>query len=348
VKARSAAIQGGLAAVGLIAAYVTWQRPKESLKSDSIVIVDASKNSLERVRYEDGTRSVELTKKDRMLVSLAFLPGKRPVVDAGISLVELDGGVDGGTMSVVVKPPEPSPDRTVFANDRADTVWAKLSPFEGTRALGKLPKEKLDEFGITGSERKLEMQVAGLSHRFTISRPVAGLIGNYAQDEKSGEVFVISSALFNDLDPNSQLLVDRRLHLFKQGEYDAFTLSAPDGRKAAFVQSGGDIPQTAKIARAATPEKPEELAKNWHDKIWNRLIVTEVLSQGEVPKAGEPKPALRIDYSLKGKEKGFIELGLDPTKGTWARSENTPGWVSIHQGSEEIILEGEKQLLDAK
>lgn len=348
MKARSAAIQGGLAAVGLIAAFATWQRPKETVKSDSVVIVDASKTSLERVRYEDGTRSVELSKKDRMLVTLAFLPGKRPVFDAGISVVELDGGVDGGTIPVVVKPPDPAPDRTVFANDRADTVWAKLSPFEGSRALGKVSAEKLSEFGVTGSERKLELQVSGLSRRFTISRPVPGLIGLYAQDEKTNDVFVISSSLFNDLDPNSQLLVDRRLHLFKQGDYDAFTLSATDGRKTAFVQSGGDIPQTAKIARAATPEKPDELAKNWHDKIWNRLIVTEVLAAGETPKAGAPVTKLRIDYSLKGKEKGFLELALDPTQGTWARSENTPGWVSIHQGSEEIMLEAEKQLLDGK
>lgn len=346
MKARSAALQGGLAVAGLIAAYMTWQRPKESVKAESVVIVDAAKNSLERVRYEDGNRAVTLEKKDRFLVTLAFMPGKRPAeFDAGITMVEIDGGVDGGvdagTLLASSKPAPPPPDRTVFANDRADTVWTKLTPFEGSRALGKLGPEKLAEVGLTSSDRKLELQVAGVSHRFTISRPVSGLIGNYAQDEKSGDVFLISSSLFNDLDPNSQLLVDRRLHLFKPTEYDAFTVTV-NGKEAAFVQTGADIPQTARVARAATPDKAEELAKNWHEKVWNRIIVTDVLSADETPKAGVPAVQLRIDYSLKGQKKGFLELAVDKTKGTWARSENTPGWVSVHQGTEDIILEGDK------
>jgi hypothetical protein len=345
VKARSAALQGGLAVAGLIAAYVTWQRPKESVKAESVVIVDATKNSLERVRYEDGTRVVTLEKKDRFLVTLAFLEGKRPqAFDAGISLTEVDGGVDGGTIVATVKPPEPAPDRTVYANDRADTVWVKLTPFEGSRALGKLSNEKLDEVGLTSTNRRLELQVAGLTHRFLISRPVSGLIGNYAQDEKSGEVFLISSSLFNDLDPNSQVLVDRRLHLFKPTEFDAFVVKS-EGKEVAFVQTGADIPQTAKVARAATPDKADELAKNWHEKIWNRLIVTEVLSENELPKAGAPTVMLRLEYSLKGKPKGWLELGMDRSKSTWARSENTPSWVAVHQGSEEIILEGQKLIV---
>ncbi len=344
MKARSAALQGGLALAGLVAAYTTWQRPKDSMKSESVVVVDATKNSLERVRYEDGVRSVAVEKKDRLMVTLAYLPGKRPVIDAGVALVEVDAGVDGGSVLATSKPAEPTPDRTVFANDRADTVWTKLTPFEGSRALGVLSKEKLDEVGLTNSERKLELQVAGVNRRFTISRPVSGLIGNYAQDEKSGEVFLISSSLFNELDPNSQLLVDRRLHLFKPTEFDAFTVKAGE-KSAAFVSTGADIPQTAKVARAATPDKAEEMVKNWHDKIWNRLIVTEVLSLGEMPKLGEPKVQLRFEYTQKGSPKGWLELGFDPKGGTWARSENTPSWVSVHQGSEELILEGLKVAL---
>lgn len=349
MKARSAALQGGLAIAGLIAAYVTWQRPAESSKKESVVLVEATKSSLEKVRYEDGVRSVTVEKKDRLLVSLAYLPGKRPVFDAGVEVIleidaGVDAGVDGGVLRVSSRPPEPTPDRTVFANDRADTVWAKLTPFEGTRALGQLPKEKLEELGLTNSDRKLELTVAGLPHRFTISRPLSGIIGSYAQDEKTGEVFLISSSLFNELDPNSQLLVDRRLHLFKPSEFDAFTVKAGE-KSASYVQTGAEIPQTAKIAKAGSPDKAEELVKNWHEKIWNRLIVTEVLSADEQPKAGAPQVQLRLDYALKGQPKGWLELGFDPGGATWARSENTPSWVSVHQGSEEIILEGIKQAI---
>ena len=99
------------------------------------------------------------------------------------------------------------------------------------------------------------------------------------------------------------------------------------------------------MSRATTPDKAEELVKNWHDKLWNRLIVTEVLSQGELPKAGEPQVQLRVDYTLKGQPKGWLELAFDPRGGTWARSENTPSWVSVHQRSEEIIIEGQKLIV---
>ena len=94
MKARSAAAQGGLAIAALVAAYVTWQRPTESMKNDSAVVVDASKSSLERVRYEDGTRFLSVEKKDRLLVTLAYMPGKRPSVDAGEGAGS--GGFDGG------------------------------------------------------------------------------------------------------------------------------------------------------------------------------------------------------------------------------------------------------------
>lgn len=348
MKARSAALQGGLAAIGLVAAYLTWQRPKDTGKAESVVILEATKTSLERVRFEDGTRFVALEKKDRFFVSQGFLPGKRPEpVDAGLSQVTIDGGVDGGTPLVAnFKPPIVLPDRTAFANDRADTVWGRLTPFEGTRALGQLSAEKRSEVGLADSPRMLEIQVSGIVNRFIISKPMSGLIGNYAQNEKTGEVFLIGAGLFNDLDPNSQLLLDRRLHRFQKTDVDAFTVSL-NGRQGAFVQQGGNAHEAPTVARASSPDKPDELAKNWHDKVWDRVIVTDVLGVGETPPHGEPQVQLRIEYSQKGQSKGWFEWGLDPSKGTWARSENTPGWVSIHDGSQEVFLEAEKILNSA-
>ncbi len=341
MKARSAALQGGLAAVGLIAAYTTWQRPAESQQKDSVVMVEASKNSLERVRYEDGVRAVTVEKKDRLYVTLAYLPGKRPDWDAGLPVELTDGGVDGGAV-IAARPPEPPPDRTLFANERADTLWGRLTPFEATRALGKLPQDKLGELGLVGTERKLVLNIAGATNTFLISKPVNGLIGNYAQNEKTGEVFLISSSIFNELDPNSQLLVERRLHAFKPSEFDAFTVTV-EGKSASFVQLGGENPTTARIAPAATPEKADELVKNWHDKLWNRLIVTEVLQKDEPPKVGVPNVVLRVDYTLKGQPKGWLEIGHHPGTNTmWARSENTASWVGLHQGAEETALEGAK------
>jgi Domain of unknown function (DUF4340) len=345
VKARSAAVQGGLALAGLVAAYVTWQRPKETVKSEATIsVMSASKQTLEQVHFDDGTRFVDVVKKvdgePRLWVTSGFLPGKTPPpFDAGEPVL-LDGGVDAGLIAVS-PPPEPPPTREVLANDRADNVFSRFMPFEATRALGTLNSEKLDELGLAGSERHLALTVAGQVRSFIVSKPISGIIGSYVQDARSGEVFLVQSSIFNELDPTSQLLVDRRLHTFKQADFDAFTVTL-EGKKTDFVQTDAAISATAKVARASAPEKADELAKNWHDKIFNRLVVTEVLGKGETPKPGEPKVALRLDYSSHGVKKGWLEIGFDQKKGTWARSENTASWVSIHQGSEEMVLEATK------
>lgn len=352
MKLRSTAIQGGLALVGLVAAYLTWQRPPEQTKADAVTVVSATKQSLDRLHFEDGTKFIDVTRKteggSRLWVTLGFLPGKAPVFDAGVAeLVSLDGGqADGGALAKLTPPPEPPPTRETYANDRADSLFAKFTPLEAQRALGTLPKEKLDELGLVGSERKLDVYVAGVPRSFVVSKPVSGIIGSYVQDVKSGEVFLLQSSVFSELDPGSTLLVDRRPHAFKQAEFDKFVVKV-DGKDTAFVQTNAEIPQTAKVAREASPDKPDELAKNWHDKVWNRLIVTEVLGRGELPKAGEPQVQLRIDYSARGTPKGWLEVGADPSGGTWMRSENTASWVSVHQGAGELVLEAKKVVAPA-
>ena len=340
MKAKSALLQLVLAVVGLTLAYMTWQRPKNVSVEKRVTIADATKQSLELVHFEDGTRFVELHREgDVNWVKVGYLPGKEPApVDAGTTMMTVDAGVDGGLMQVALPPPMILPTRETRANERATEIFTKMTPFEATRALGVLPAEKLAELGLSDSERKLELTIAGVKRAFAISRVMPGVIGAWAQDLASKEVFLLDGTTLTDLDPSSLMLVDRRLHTFKAVEFDRFTVKL-GGKQAEFIQTNADIQQTAKVARVATPEKGDEIAKNWHDKIWSRLVVTEVLGKGEVPRGGEPEVALRIDYTSNGKQKGFLELGFDKNKSTWGRSENTANWVAIHQGSEEIIIE---------
>jgi hypothetical protein len=341
VRSSSVVISGALALAGLVAAYVTWQRPKETVQADQVTVLDATKQSLERVRFDDGARFVDVVKRlepdSSLWVTLGFLPGKAPVPDAGAALEP----VDGGAVPALAQAPAPPPTRTTRANERATTLWGRFTPFTGTRALGVLPEAKLDELGLVASGRTLEVTVAGVTHRYVASRPVSGIIGSYVMDAQSKEVFLLPTTVFSELDPASTLLVDRRLHTFKQSEFDGFTVKLGEA-SADFVQTDATLPTTAKVAKRASPDAPDEMAKNWHDKVWNRLVVTEVLGEGELPKAGEPRAALRIDYTLRGAPKGWLELATDPAGATWARSENTAGWVSIHQGSEQLVLEARK------
>jgi hypothetical protein len=52
MKVRGAMIQGGLAGLGLIAAYATWQREPERAAGE-VMVLDAKKSTLERIRFEE-------------------------------------------------------------------------------------------------------------------------------------------------------------------------------------------------------------------------------------------------------------------------------------------------------
>src|SRR4029077_20935318 len=61
MRARGAAIQGGLAALGLVVAYTTWQREPERSPGEAVVL-DVAKGDVSLVRYDDGTKWVELSR----------------------------------------------------------------------------------------------------------------------------------------------------------------------------------------------------------------------------------------------------------------------------------------------
>lgn len=343
MKASSAAVNGALAVAGLLAAYVTWQRPKEISNNDNVTVLEATKATLGKIRYEDGARILEV-----------FVPeGEKAVwlrqemVPTELTKVALpgidypDGGValDAGAKTVEIRPGVPQPPRVMRGNERADALRLRFTPFEAVRALGKLSPEKQKELGLEGSVRKLTIDVSGQSHSYIVSNPMPGMIGTYLRDEKDNGVYLLTGSLMSELEPSSQALIDRRLHAFRGPDFDEFVI-AYDDKKHAYTQKDAEIPQTMKVFPKGT-EKADDLVRNWHDKVWNRLIVTEVLGKGELPKSGEPKVEMRIEYLGRGSLKGFIELGkLGPE--LWARTENTASWVGIHTGTDDVIAEAKK------
>lgn len=340
MKARGAAVQGALAVAGLAAAYFTWQRPPTPDASE-VVVLDATKNALEKVRYDDGTRWVELSRTREQGEPVVWLTqGGRPAPAAPVS----DGGVDGGALAASLPPPPaplPTEPRVFRGGERADKAYDRFAPLRATRALGTLSEEKVKELGLQDSKRRLEVSASGVQRRFVVASATTGLAAPYLQDEQDKKVYLVSSALFTELDPTSQQLFERRLHAFKAGDFDAFTVAA-EGKSKAYVVTGAETPAQTRVAPKASPDKPDEVAKLWHDKVMSRLMVTEVLPRGEKPKAGEPTVALRVDYAARGKPKGWLELGNDPAGGLWARTELTANWVGVHTTAEDVVKEAKK------
>lgn len=345
---------GALAATALGAAYLTWQRPKESKTDNTVKVLDASKTSLTKIHYEDGTRFIDITRvveaEPVIWLKQGFLEGKSPVFDAGVPDAPADAGLTADGGAAVSKPPPPAPPpvpptRELRGNDRAEKSWEKFTPFEAVRALGQLPDAKLKELGLDASPKLLELTVAGTAHQFRVSSPGAGFVGQYVMNLRSKDVYLLAAGTLSEIEPSSTTLVDRRLHTFKAADYDSFVVTLVEsGQKKEFVQTDAQIPQTTKVAPKEQPDKPDEFAKNWHDKVWNRMIVTDVLGKGETPPGGEPAVLIRVDYFQKGKPKGFVEIARSTgvAVNVFGRSENTAGWVALHTGVEEMALEAKK------
>jgi len=339
MKARGAAIQGALAVIGLATAYATWQRAPETSPGE-VVVLDAGKNDLAKIRYEDG---------EGKWVELEPGPGKEGVwMRVSARGFEVVGGKPSKTPQ--------QPERFLRGSEAAERLFEHFAPLRATRALGALPADKLKEVGLEAPKKKIEVTARGGKTVYLIGTPPAGVSSPYVKDERDGRVYVLSGGVVSELESAPGWLVERRLHAFQPADFDGVTVTS-GGKKRELVVTGTPGTPGAKLASKATPDKADDLAKNWHEKVW-RAAPTEVLGQKEVPKLGEPQVAVRVDYARKGKAAGWIEIAsvsrpkpIDqsaatpppgPTTEHYARTEHTAGWVKLPGNSDELIKEAEK------
>jgi hypothetical protein len=338
MKTQAAAVQGGLAALGLIAAYTTWQREPER-KAGEVVVVSASLGDVQKIRYEDGTSTptkwVELEPRKEADGSRAWLR------------VSARGDAKAKTET---------PERELRGNESATKVLEKFAPLKATRALGVLPADKLKELALDAPKKRIELVARGQKRVFLVGNSPFGMSDPYVRDEADNKVYVLGGGIFADLENAPIRLVDRQLHDWKTSDFDGLVVTAGD-KKRELVQTSPEVPAQAKLASKSG--RTDELAKNWHDKLF-RLVVADVLGKGESPKAGAPQITLRVDYTMRGRPKGFLEIGRvvplppadqntssnapPPTPATeyYARSEPTPGWVKLSGAPEQLLTEGAK------
>jgi hypothetical protein len=328
MNVRGAAVQSGLAALGLVVAYTTWQREPERAPGE-VVVVDVNKSDVTSVRLDDGAgKTVELERRK---------DGRDEEPRVWLKL------------SADIKQKKPA--RELPGNEGADRLWDKFAPLRATRSLGTLKADKLKELGLDAPKKKLELTARGVKHTFAVGSSPFGVSDPYVKDEQDGRIYVLGGGVINDLESAGVRLVDRQLHAFKPGDYDTVTISA--GGKSRTLQAPPSENQFAAKLVNAKSGKPDDMAKNWHDKVW-RTMVTEVLGKGEQPPGGTPEAACKIEYGWHGKPKGFVELAhvmappvasnvtAPPVGEPWARSERTASWDKLPGNAEDLIKECSK------
>ncbi len=337
MKAQSAAAMGALAAVGLVAAYTTWQRPAEERDTEATVL-DLSRAALERIRYEDGKRVVEVvTARDGTWVRQTEKPPAPPPPPPIATEAASDGGVQPAS-ALAEHPPEPAPapaakTREYKANETADRLVDKFAPLRALRALGVLSEEKLAELGLASSERTLEVTARGTTATFRLATAGQGSGSPYARSEDDGQVYLLRGTLLADLEFAASRLVDRRLHTFREDAYDALRIVVGD-KERTLVKAGKALAEPGSGA-------VDEFATNWHGRVWSQGAGLEVLGRGEDPAAGVPEVQVRVEYLRGTRSVGHLELAK-AGEDLFARTEHTAGWVRLHGGARQLVEEREQ------
>lgn len=324
MNVRGAAVQGGLAALGLVVAYTTWQREPERAPGE-VVVIDVNKGDVQKVRYDEGKgKFVELDRRKE--------PGEEePRVWLHLS----------------ADPQRKTPERQVPGNEGAERLWAKFAPLRATRGLGVLKGDKLKEVGLDAPKKKLTVTARGVTHVYDVGTSPFGVSDPYVRDAQDGRVYVLGGGVLSDLGSAGIRLVDRALHGFKPGDFDGFVVTAGSKSRAFAVQPTENM-FAAKVTAKATG-KVDDMAKNWHDKLW-RTFVTDVLGKGEKPDKGAPEVGCKVEYTWHGKSKGFIEVGRitppqtqstaqPPPPEVWARTERTASWDKLSGSADQLLKE---------
>ncbi|RKH63531.1 hypothetical protein [Corallococcus aberystwythensis] len=359
MKARDVAVQGVLAGVALVAAFFVWQR-EPSRAPGEVTVEDAQASALDRIRYDEETRFVELFRdaqdRDTVWVRLGnkpAKPGAESVMDAGVlarasddagsatldagalGRATSDAGSDGGALANAptdagTSAPVPPP-RELRGNDVARKLFARFAPLRAQRDLGVLDDTKLAEIGLAKTERGLTLTFDGTPRTFRLAAPASGWGAPYLQRTSDGHVFLLGPALLTDLEAAASRLVDRRLHTFDVDGFDRVVISTGTPSRA-FVASGKP-PGAVQLAPVDAPGTPDDFARNWHDRLW-RLTPVDFLGRGEAPPGPAPTPSFRVEYQRGGKTVGELSMAKASDNSWYARTEYTPGWARMGGGLE--------------
>jgi len=361
---RQVLVQAGLAAAALVAAYFTWQRGPELAPGEAIAL-DIAKNDLSSARFDDEEKNtwVELARSSdengsfiTVLLGPQDKPSSKPKspdklkapdkADAKTT-AKADTKADAKVPEQAeTKTADKTPARLVRGSAAAEKLFASFTPLRANRSLGVLGPEKLKELGLDAPKKRITLTLRTGKRVFAIVPAPPGGTLPYLRDEASGQVYVVARSFLSDFQAAASVLVERKAHGFRLEEADRVQVSRGDVKRE-FVVMRSD--HSLQLAPANAPDKPDAGFKTWHDKVFS-LWPTEVLGKGEVPAEGTPEVALRLDYSMRGRRLGWLEIGKVPAVTSsadggkdvlYARHERSLGWVKLGTHAQNVLADAQ-------
>lgn len=338
---KGVALQGGLALLGLAAAYLTWRRQPE-LQAGEVFVLDITKNDLSKVRFDDDEAKtfteLQLDRDDNGSFVALRLSRREP--PAAKTTTPTAG--------------KPTPERLLRGSDAAKTLYERFAPLRATRALGVLDAAKLKDLGLATAKKHITVSTRSGQHAFDIAPAPPGGSDPYLRDQADGRVFVVSRSILSDFQAAATSLVEHHLHGFRLEDADRVAVTVGSNKKEFRVARTAEG-HGVEIAWAATPDKPDATARAWHERAF-ALWPSESLGKGETPAEGEPQTNLRLDYFARGRSLGWVVLAEAPfsavesvssaapapKKTFYVKSEFTLGWAKLSGDTDTLVADAVK------
>jgi len=244
-------------------------------------------------------------------------------------------------------------------NDSLGEALGNFCPWKALRRLGKLGKEKQEEFGLREKGDSLALDFSFGTYVFLLGEASFGPRDRYIMDAQAGVIFLVDGQTVKDLLYPKSRFMERNLQSFKREQVRRLKVSA-GGREKELVRppaaaATGKGPEEG-WADSGAPDRENELYGNWLRKVFN-LRPTDYVESGKGTTAEAPgcaAPAggeIVADLSFYGEkeELGFLTLyRKSDEKGEpdfYACTENTAGLVKVSKTQTESVLKDMEDVL---
>lgn len=268
-------IHGGLFAVAVVAALLTWTRDTVSEADRGLALAwERDTTDIVSVRYRSPTMDMEL--QQRTDDDDTFLWG-----------VEIRGADEPDTLEFPVGVP-------------GHTLVARLAALRVVRDLGELSPEQTARFGLEEPLGGIAIQFRNDQRELMLGDSILGSSGRYAVEPATGTGYVVSNDIVSPFRIGEGALRERWLHHFADDEVAVVRVAVGGGERA--MARGESEEWTPVDGGEADPA---------FANFMQRVDQLSIAGFGATP-TPRVRPLLRVEYiDDDGATLGFVELLRD-------------------------------------
>jgi hypothetical protein len=293
---------------------------------------------LSRIEYRTEKKVVSLEPKEDeggryFIGTVETIPEKpKPAASAA------DAGAPAATPPHPPMPESSEPKRFISLTKGAELAES-LATLKASRVLGKIAPERIPDFGFDKTDQgELKVVVAGKEHSLQLGEKTPGGSDRYVRDTATGEAYVISGTIANDLTSADNRLIEREFHAFGDDKIAKVVIKSGTGSREVVRHAV----EKDFWAKPDSPDTKDETVSNWMTKV-DRLRVTTYVEQLDPAPKPEDQVVTVEYFNDHGRKLGFFELVRSPSKDGKekpdyvARSERTRWYATVLKSTAEQI-----------